>query len=140
LILYGASEEIAAWAADKFGEAHDYFDPCEAIGIVADGQIIAGVIYNNQRKHKSIPFTLEMTVASIDKRWATRHNLRALFGYPFTQLGLRRVETQCDSDNEGAVMFNKRLGFKEEGKHKQAFPTGNDSLSFGMLKDDCKWL
>lgn len=83
---------------------------------------------------------LEMTVASIDKQWATRHNLKALFSFPFIQLRLKRVNTQCDSQNEGLIMFNKRLGFKEEGRHKNAFPTGSDAISFGMLKEDCKWL
>lgn len=140
MLIYGADKEIAAWTANQFGQPPDYFDPCRAIGISKNGKIIAGVIYNNQKKSLGKPYMLEMTVASIDKRWSTRHNLRALFSYPFSQLQLERVNTQCDSENEGLIMFNKRLGFVEEGRHRKAFPNGNDAISFGMLKGECKWL
>jgi RimJ/RimL family protein N-acetyltransferase len=140
MLLYGADKDVSEWVADRFKQPKDYFDPCRAIGIIEDGKIIAGVIYNNQKKSLGIPYMLEMTVASVDKRWATRHNLKALFRYPFIQLGLERVNTQCDSTDEGLIMFNKRLGFKEEGRHRRAFPTGSDAISFGMLKEECKWL
>jgi RimJ/RimL family protein N-acetyltransferase len=140
VLLYGEDRHISKWCAAQFGQNEDYFEPCRAIGIVKNGNIIAGVIYNNQKETQGTPYMLEMTVASIDKQWATRHNLKALFSFPFIQLRLKRVNTQCDSQNEGLIMFNKRLGFKEEGRHKNAFPTGSDAISFGMLKEDCKWL
>lgn len=140
MLLYGADKDVAAWVAGRFGQPIDYFDPCTAIGILENNTPIAGVIYNNQKMTLGRPYMLEMTVASVDKRWASRHNLKALFSYPFIQLGLERVNTQCDSTDEGLIMFNKRLGFKEEGRHRRAFPTGSDAISFGMLKEECKWL
>lgn len=140
MLLYGASKEVAAWTAKQFNQHENYFDPCQAIGIVRDNQLIAGVIYNNQKESQGKPYMLEMTVASIDKRWATRHNLKALFQYPFTELDLRRVNTQCDADNEGTIMFNKRLGFKVEGKHPGSWPDGREALSLGMLREECPWL
>lgn len=140
MLLYGADKEVSEWAAAQFKQPKDYFDPCTAIGIVEKDKIIAAVIYNNQKESQGVPFMLEMTIASVDKRWATRHNLNALFSYPFTQLNLRRVNTQCDSTDEGLIMFNKRLGFVEEGRHRSAFPSGVDAISFGMMKEDCKWL
>lgn len=140
MLVYGQDEIISAWVARQFGQPDDYFNPCRAIGIMKNDKIIAGVIYNNQKKTLEKPYMLEMTVASIDKSWATRHNLRALFRYPFAQLKLERVNTQCDASDKGLIMFNKRLGFKVEGLHKKAFPTGSDAISFGMLKGDCKWL
>lgn len=140
MLLYGADKDVAEWTALQFGQPKDYFNPCCAIGIIEGNKIIAGVIFNNQKKSGGNPYMLEMTVASIDRRWATRHNLRALFSYPFIQLGLERVNTQCDSTDEGAIMFNKRLGFIEEGSARKAFPTGSDAILFGMLKGECKWL
>jgi RimJ/RimL family protein N-acetyltransferase len=140
MLLYGEDEAVSSWVAKQFGQPHDYFNPCRAIGIVENEKIIAGVIYNNQKKTLEKPYMLEMTVASIDKRWASRHNLRALFRYSFIQLALERVNTQCDSTDEGAIMFNKRLGFIEEGRQRKAFPTGSDAILFGMLKEECKWL
>lgn len=140
MLVYGQDEIISAWVARQLKQPDDYFNPCRAIGIMKDDDIIAGVIYNNQQKHQGIPFMLEMSIASVDKRWATRHNLKALFSYPFAQLRLERVNTQCDSSDKGLIMFNKRLGFKPEGLHKGALAGGGDVVSFGMLKGDCKWL
>lgn len=140
MLVYGQDEIISAWVARQFNQPDDYFNPCRAIGIMKDDKIIAGIIYNNQQKHQGIPFMIEMSIASVDKSWATRHTLKALFRYPFIQLSLKRVNTQCDSKNKGLIMFNKRLGFKVEGHHKDALAGGGDVVSFGMLKGDCKWL
>ena len=140
MLLYGADNEVSEWVSKQFSETPDYFKPCRAIGIVNNKQLIAGIIYNNQESSFGIPYMLEMTIASIDKRWATRHNLKALFSYPFIQLRLKRVNTRCDSQDQGVMMFNKRLGFVEEGRHRKAFSNGSDAISFGMLKEECKWL
>jgi RimJ/RimL family protein N-acetyltransferase len=81
-----------------------------------------------------------MSVYSVDKRWANRDTLKKLFSIPFIQLGVKRVQTVCSAHDDGVIMFNKRIGFKQEGLHKEAFPDGGDAISFGMLKGDCKWL
>lgn len=137
MLLYGADRDVCEWVSMQiFGEPDRFGDNCRAIGVTHGNELIAGVIYSNYCKNHSI----EMSVASVDKRWCNRHNLKAFFKYPFIELGLERVWTQCSAEQEGVVMFNKRLGFKQEGFHPRGWPMGGDSLSFGMLKEDCKWL
>lgn len=136
MLLYGADKEVREWVAVQlFNDADRYGDTCRAIGVVENGGIIAGVVYSGYCPNHSI----EMSVASVDKRWCSRHNLEAFFSFPFIQLALERVWTQCSAEQEGVIMFNQRLGFKQEGYHPKGWPMGGDSLSFGMLREDCKW-
>lgn len=124
-----------------YGFTNGYDGTSKAIGYVIDDQLVAAVIYSNfaSRQDGSF-FNLEMGIFSIDKRWCNRHYLNAVFAFPFIQLGLERVQTVCSSEDEGVIMFNKRLGFVQEGVHRKGWITGCDSISFSMLKGECKWL
>lgn len=136
MLLYGADKDVAEWASFLIFGQNDRFKNVNAIGVIEDGKLIAGVVYTGYFPNHSI----EMSIASIDKRWCNRHNLKAFFRYPFIQLNLERVWTQCSAHDEGVIMFNKRLGFKQEGYHPKGWPLSGDSLSWGMLKENCKWL
>lgn len=137
MLLYGADKNVCEWVSlQLFKEPDGFSDLAVGIGVILQGRIIAGVIYD-----RYIPdLTIEMSVASVDKRWATRHNLKAFFMYPFIELGLKRVQTLCSAKEEDTMRFNQRLGFKQEGYHRQAWPMGGDAVSFGMLKDECVWI
>lgn len=136
-LIYGADREIREWISEHlFGEKDGFDEKSTCIGVVNGGQLICGILYNNY-----IPdVNIEMSIASVDKRWATRHNLRAFFKYPFIDLGVKRVSTLCSASKGDIVRFNERIGFKQEGFHRQAWPMGGDAVSFGMLKNECRWL
>lgn len=137
MLLYGADDDVRRWvSAIIFCDSERFSSDTTAIGLVDNNCLIAGVVYSGYCPKHSI----EMSVGSVDKRWCNRHNLKAFFSYPFIQLGLERVWTQCSAEQEGVIMFNKRLGFKQEGYHPKGWPLGGDSLSWGMLREDCKWL
>lgn len=117
------------------------FQKAVALGVVEKGNLCAGVVYNNYQIDKDgNPLYIEMTIYSIDKIWCNRHNLNRLFYYPFSQLQLRSVRATCSAHNEGVKMFLTRLGFKQEGLHRQAYFDGGDALSFSMLRSECKWI
>lgn len=136
MLIYGQDERVAEWVGKYLMKDAEAFKPCKAIGIERDGKLIAGVVYNKYEPG----LLIEMSIASIDKAWATRHNLKALFQYPFTQLSLGRVQALCSAKDEGVQMFLKRLGFAHEGTHPCAYHDGGTALSFGMLKHECRWI
>jgi RimJ/RimL family protein N-acetyltransferase len=137
MLLYGAKEELFEWAAGHLFKNKDEFNSShQAIGVVENDKIIAAVIYTDYRPEHSI----EMSIASIDKRWANRYNLRAFFKYPFIDLNVKRVQTLCSANDEGVKMFNKKLGFQPEGYHREAWHHGGDAISWSMLKPECRWL
>jgi len=135
MLVYGQDERVAKWVGEQLMKDSEAFVPCKAIGIEKDGELIAGVVYNNYVGH-----LIEMTIASLDKRWSTRHNLKALFRYPFAQLQLKRVQALCSANDKGVQMFLKRLGFIHEGVHPCAYHDGGTAYSFGMLKHQCRYI
>ena len=137
MIYYGQDKKILSWASLLLFNEPDAFDEkSKVISVFKDNKIIAAVIYTNYQPEISI----EMSIASVDKKWGTRYNLRAFFKYPFIDLSVKRVTTLCSANEKGIIMFNKRLGFKLEGYHRQAFFDGSDAVSFGMLKAECRWI
>jgi RimJ/RimL family protein N-acetyltransferase len=136
MLVYGRDNDVAEWVGRQLMKNAEAFKPCKAIGLEKNGRLIAGVVYNKYEPG----LLIEMSIASVDKSWATRHNLKALFAYPFTQLNLGRVQALCSADNEGVQMFLKRLGFIHEGTHPCAYHDGGDAMSFGILKHQCKWI
>lgn len=132
---------MAEWASNGLFGVPDYFGNCTAIGVTHKENLIAGVVYNDYRKKPDgTPHSIEMSIYSIDRRWATRQNLREFFAYPFIRLGLKRVQTICSAQEEGVILFNQRLGFIKEGTHRDAWHFGGDAISWSMLKDECPWL
>lgn len=141
MLLYGADKDVAAWVAGQFNVEPSYLEPCTAIGVVKEWRIVAGVVYNNYKEDAfGAPLSIEMTIASVDKTWFTRQNIGAFFRYPFIQLNLKRIWTQCSAEDEGVKLFNQRLGFKQEGINRNAWAFGGDSVCFGLIKEECKWL
>lgn len=135
-LVYGQDDIVAEFVGNLLMKDQEAFKPCKAIGVEHNGELIAGIVYNKYEPN----LLIEMSIASIDKRWATRHNLRALFIYPFIQLNLKRVQALCSAKDEGVKMFLKRLGFTHEGTHPCAYHDGGVAMSFGMLKHECRWL
>ena len=136
-LVYGVDAGFCQWASlGLFGIPDAFDDKCRAIGVVDDDKILAAVVYSNYIPNVSI----EMSVYSVDKAWCTRHNLRQLFMYVFAQMNLERVQATCSAQSEDVIAFLKRLGFQQEGYHRKAHFNGGDSLSFGMLKHECRWI
>lgn len=137
MLVYGADADVCSWVSDNlFGNPDCYDDKCRGIGVSKNNNLIAGIVYKDYQPNLSI----EMAIASIDKSWSTRHNIKAFFKYPFIDLGVKRVSTLCSADEGDIIMFNKRLGFKPEGYHRSAWHNGGDAISFGMLKTECRWI
>lgn len=134
-LLFGHSDEIAAWVGEKLGIAD--FGRCQAIGVVDGEAIIAGLVYNNYQK--TVP-SIEMSVASTDPRWMTRGTLDAAFRYPFVALGVNRVQATIRLKNRRARRMVERLGFTYEGKGREGGPGGCDVVVYSMLARECRWL
>jgi len=133
MLVYGRDRDVARWV----GERLDVFDfgPCSAIGIVRDGHLVAGAVFH-QYRHPSI----EMSFASTTPRWASRDVIRAIVRYAFLQLNCRRLTCITPEENERAITALERVGFRREGRHPEALPTGT-AVSLGLLRDQAdRWL
>lgn len=142
MIVTEPRQELYDWAVQGiFGFKGLPDEQCKAIGQVKNEVLISVVTYNNfQCRPDGSFFTCEMGIYTIDKRWASKAYLKAIFTYPFIQLGLERAQIITSAHNEGINSVVSRLGFKKEGEHRKGYPNGDTAYSWGMLREDCRWL
>lgn len=102
------------------------------IGWIENGEIVNGVWYEDFNG-KSV------TCHIVLKKPLNRRYLAIIFDYPFIQLGVSKIIGPVKSNNQKAIDFDKKLGFKEEARLLDAFPDA-DLIFFVMNKEDCRFL
>jgi hypothetical protein len=130
-ILLGADDMVAEMVASMMPQETS-FGAYKALGVVKRGKLIGGVVYHNYVGHDvqvSIAFD---RVAFIP--W------RALFDYPFGQLGCNRVTAIIGRKNKKSRAIAEGLGFKLEGVHLKGLDGKQDAMSYGLLKEHCRWI
>jgi RimJ/RimL family protein N-acetyltransferase len=133
MLLFDQDAALTRWAGARLGIAD--FRPCAAIGVAHAGEIVAAAIYNNYR-----PPNIDITFVTASPRWASRGAIRAMLRYPFVQLACCRLTAVTSAQNAPARAFLLRLGFREEGVHPDALPTGA-AVSYGLLaRDAARWI
>jgi RimJ/RimL family protein N-acetyltransferase len=68
---------------------------------------------------------------------------RLLINYGFQQLNLHRISSTAIAFNERSIKLHKRVGFREEGRLRQAiFKNGqyHDLVQFGILREEWRGL
>lgn len=109
--------------------------------IIVDGKLCGGVglhsvLGANHRHSMELGFWL--SEASWGKGIMTSA-VKALMGYAFNELGLKRVNAVCFAHNAGSRKVLLKAGFKEEGlRRKAVLKEGKyiDEYIFGLLKED----
>jgi len=137
-LIFGQDFIVANWIAERVKDA-SYVPETVAIGVAENHKLIAGVGYYS-RTNCDIRLVV---AAEPGSNWLSRSALAVFFGYPFYApplgLGLRRVTAIVHRKNKKSRKFNDKLGWVEEGCHRNAFPDG-DAISYGMLAEECKWI
>ena len=78
------------------------------------------------------------------KYWSKGYGTEAaelIIRYGFEQLNLQRISSSAWSFNERSIRMHLKLGFKEEGRRREAvFKNGkfNDEVVFGLLREEWK--
>lgn len=133
-VLWHDGERVTTWVGERL-HIRD-FGPSSALGLVENGELIAGTVYNIYNG-----LNVFMNLAGSDgKRWATREFLYACFAYPFQQLGCRRVTAVARADNLASNQLATHLGFRFEGRLHGMYEDGVDQLMYGMMRAECRFL
>ena len=87
------------------------YHPCEGIGFLRrDGVLEAAAIYHGWTPDTGV---IEISAASISRRWGTRSRLHVIFDYPFQQLGCQMVVARTSEHNHGPLRIWRALGADE---------------------------
>lgn len=133
-LVFGRDAEVCAWVAGRIPHVDEFGPLAVSIGIERDGEPVGGVVYHEYRGND-----IQMSCASTTPKWLQNCILRALFRYPFEQLGCGRVTAFAPSGNRHTCQFLERLGFVREGVMRRGFED-DDCAIYGMLKEECKWI
>jgi len=123
---------VGPWVAQRANMQY-MADRYTAIGRFKDGKLVAGVLYEDCNGANVVCHI------AAEGQWANKTYMWLIFDYPFNQLGVKRITTTVNPDNEVSQRFTEDLGFSVECKLKDAHPKG-DLWVFRMFRDECKWL
>lgn len=133
-LLIGADEMVSEMARERIPHLRETgFGSCVAFGVIRDGKLVGGVVFNNYRG-----FDIHMS-AAFDGA-LTRRELRTLCEYAFCQLGVRRVTALTGKKNKKARKALHIIGFTLEGTARHALDGVQDACVYGLLREQCKWI
>jgi hypothetical protein len=83
-------------------------------------------------------FEGKVTIMVLDPRCMSRRTLRAIFTALFSRA--RRLTAEVEPDNRRALRQVQRLGWVYEGYRRLGLEGTRDTMMFGMLKNECRYL
>lgn len=122
---------VGEWVATRIQGSY-FADQSQAIGLERDGEIRAGVIYENWNRRSIVVHI------AIEKR-ITPAFLAAIFDYAYNVCGVEKVIAPVDEDNLKCRRLVEGLGFEKEAVIKNAC-VGGDIILYTHVPYGCKYL
>ncbi len=110
------------------------------IETLTEGRTIGSTRFKNiDHKNQSAEFSVVIGETEYWGRGFGTEAVRLLVKYGFEQLNLHRISSEVFSFNERSLRMHKKLGFREEGRQREAwFKNGKfqDWVLFAILRDE----
>lgn len=104
------NDGIARFVASHIPGCDRGFTDFITLAVIDADELIAGVVYHNFQPESGV---IELSAASTSKRWLTRQVLKAMFSYPFDQLGCQMVVLRVSERNTPMIRIGKAYGFQD---------------------------
>jgi RimJ/RimL family protein N-acetyltransferase len=82
-----------------------------SMAVTDDGKLIAGTLFHNFFPENGV---VELTSASLSKRWLTRPVINAMFDLPFGRLGCQLCVLRVAEHRKNMVHIARSFGFSEQ--------------------------
>ena len=132
-MLIGDVDLVGNWVVDRTGSALPR-SGATAIGLVRDGKIVAGVLYEDFTQ-ASIHISIAVDRGAV----LSKDFVFAIFDYPFNQLGVDKMIAYVNTANKVSMKLTEHFGFVEEARVKGVFLDG-DQVIYSITKDQCHLL
>ena len=123
--------DVGHWVAERV-QGKYFAEGSQAIGLERDGQIIAGVIYENWNKASIVCHI------AIEGRM-TKGYLKAIFSYPFEFCKVKKIIVPVSSTHAKSLKLVTNMGFSEEARLKDASPDG-DIIFLTLAREKCRFI
>ena len=101
---------VARFVSKEIYGNYNSFEKYCTMGVFRDGNIIAGTVYHNYHEKEGV---IELSSASIDKKWLTRQVIRAMLWLPFNRLGCQLAVLRVGESNKTMIGIARKFGFNE---------------------------
>lgn len=81
-----------------------------SMGVFDNGELIAGTLYHNYYPDYGI---IELSSASVSKRWLTKHVIYCMMSLPFVVLGCQMIVLRVSEFNKVMIGIARKFGFEE---------------------------
>ena len=125
-------ERVGPWASALLNGQNIAGASC--IGLEQDGELIAGVLYDNYNGR-----SVHASIVSVKGRSWNREFLCKIFDYPFNQLKVNVILITVDSRNIESLALVQHMGFALHAVIPEAGRFG-DLVLLSMYKPQCKTL
>ena len=126
-----SNHEVGHWVAAQTDGGY-FEERSQAIGLIKDGKLVAGVIYENWNG-RSVVCHIAI-VGQVNRRF-----LRMICGFAFEGLKADKVIGPIASSNVKSIKVAKAIGFTEEARITNAAPSG-DIILFTLTAEQCRFL
>jgi hypothetical protein len=131
-LIFNENERVAQWVQERLPDFLGWNGHFVSIGYERRGMLCGGVVFTGYcRTNIVIATALE---APLTKRF-----MRAIYYYPFLQLGVPRVTALVDAKNLRSRALLEHDGYVEEGRMRKA-AVNDDVIIYGLLRESCRWL
>jgi len=86
------------------------FGECSSIGFTDNSRLVAGIVYHNWNPDAAV---IEISAASICRKWLTKKRLTEIFSYPFKQLNCQMCVARVSERNTRTRRIWRSLGADE---------------------------
>lgn len=104
------NSDVAEFVCDEIWGTPDAIEKYCTMGVYSDKGLVAGTVYHNYHPKEGV---VELTSASLDKRWLTKRVIRAMFWLPFMRLGCQLIVLRVSERNLTMCKIAKTFGFDE---------------------------
>ena|SRR5688500_18098768 len=104
------NKEVGEFVCNAIWGSPDTLEKYCTMGVYDGDKLVAGTVYHNYHPDSGV---IELTSASLDKKWLTRPIIRAMFWLPFKRLGCQLIVLRVSERNTRMCQIAKSFGFKE---------------------------
>jgi hypothetical protein len=126
-----SGHHIGVWVAKELNRGY-FAERSAAVGLVHDGEIFAGVIYEDWNGRS-------INCHFVANGRLTPAFVAAIFDYPFNVCGVEKAIVIVEETLKESLDIVQHMGFTEEARIKDAHPNG-DLIILTLKKSDCRYL
>ena len=135
-----SKDAVVNFVAKRAGYHPSIYYPCETFAVRDPAGVMIGAVVWHQYQKLPHGNVITLSFASSTPRWVSRRVLRAMFAYPFGELGCVRVQGAIRKSNRRSRDFARRIGCVLEGTLRRAHDGRESIMIYSLLKEECRWV